>query len=174
VSSIECVGSASAAAFSSAASESFTTPLALSNINNWSMPADPGTLRRLLASEEVRMPFFTSRSSRVEFAALPMLGLAPLAGAAVALAPVGPAVVAELVSAAHSAAGANRHPTTARTAIANRKESRILASAMRVGAIRAQRLPPGDTGTETGVPPGIGPQRKSTRRGDSGKRTCLT
>src|SRR5271165_170989 len=127
---MECVGSASAAAFNSAASESFTTPLTLSNCNNWSIPADPETLRRLLASEEVRMPFFTSRSSRVEFAVPATPGLAPLAGADAAFAPVAPVVVAELLlSAAHSAAGNNKQPTTARIAITNRKESLILASA---------------------------------------------
>jgi hypothetical protein len=81
------------------------------------------------------MPFFTSKSSRVEFAAPLTPGLAPLADAAEASAPVVPAVVVELLllwSAAHSAVGSNKHPTTARITITNRKESRILASAKEV------------------------------------------
>ncbi|HTV64977.1 MAG TPA: hypothetical protein VMD98_05195 [Bryocella sp.] len=131
VSTMEWVGSASEAAFKSAASESLTTPLALSNCNNWSMPAEPETFRKLLASEADKMPFFTSKSSRVVFVAPATPGLAPLADAAEASAPVVPDVVVELLllSAAHKAAGNNKHPTTARSTITDRKESRILASA---------------------------------------------
>src|SRR5208283_2360842 len=94
------------------------------------MPADPETLRRLLASDEVRTPFFTSRSSRVEFAVPATPGLAPLAGADVALAPVVPVVVAELLlSAARRDAGNKTQLTTARITITNLKEAFILASA---------------------------------------------
>src|SRR5579871_3379135 len=166
---MECVGSASAAAFSSAASESLTTPLALSNIRSCSMPAEPETFRRLLASEVVRIPFFTSRSSKVMFAALPTPGLAPLAGTAVAVAPVGPGVVAEFVSAAHSAAGANRHPTTARIAITNRKEFRILASARELAQFGPSFIAWCHR-TDTGVPleSALGGRLREGRTGEGG------
>ena len=94
VSTSECRVSASAALFNSAASESLTTPLAFSKSSNCCIPAAPETLLRLLASDVVRIPFLTRRSTRVGLSAAPAPTLAPLfVGAALAAALVGSAAV---------------------------------------------------------------------------------
>src|ERR1017187_7524849 len=138
VSTSECNVSASAALFSSAASESLTTPLAFSRSSNCCIPAEPDIFRRLLASAVVRIPFFTRRSTKVGLITAAAPALAPLfVVAALVAALVGSAVVVALESAAQTATGNKRHAIASRHTTDDRKQSRIFAS-KQVGEIQYQ------------------------------------
>jgi hypothetical protein len=103
-----------------------------------------------LASDVVRIPFFTRRSTKVGLMAAPAPTLAPLfVGAALVAALVGSAVVAALESAAYTATGIKRQAIASRDSTDDRKESRIFAS-MQVGAIQCQTAKPGVTGIANG------------------------
>src|ERR1017187_7478986 len=146
VSTSECRVSASAALFSSAASESLTTPLAFSSSSNCCMPAEPDMLRRLLASAVVRIPFFTRRSTKVGLITAAAPTLAPLfVVAALVAALVGSAVVVALESAAPNATWNKRHAIASRHTTDDRKQSRIFAS-KQVGEIQYQPGKPGVIG----------------------------
>jgi hypothetical protein len=96
------------------------------------MAAEPDALRRLLASALVRIPFFTSRSTREGLIAEPgpaAVGAAAVAAAvaAVAVAVVAGAAVGLVESAANAVAAITRHAVATQNPAFDRKEFRIIS-----------------------------------------------
>jgi hypothetical protein len=92
------------------------------------MAAEPDALRRLLASALVRIPFFTSRSTREGLIAEPgpaVVGAAAVAAVAVAV--VAGAAVGFVESAANAVAAITRHAVATQNPAFDRKEFRFIS-----------------------------------------------